>query len=584
MILQALSQYYERLQADPDSGVAPPGYCTQGVTTSIVLERHGAIKQIRDVRIDIRGKLRPAMLIIPVRPKGRTSTATKPGFLADETGYVLGADNKNKPERALAKFKAFRELHSRILEEVDDPAAKALLGFLEEWEPQDASQLKRWGEWAGTVVVFEYENEGYLHERSALREAWSRRNVPRDVYPGYCLVTGAEGSIARLHPPIKGVRNAQSTGAALVSFNFDAARSYGKEQTLNAPVDDSVAFRYTTALNYLLKRQNQRVQVGDATAVFWTARPSRAEEFMGRVLGWSDDAADVARIREWLRSVNSGHYPSDIDPDVPFFILGLGAPAKARLSVRFWYVGTVGDIRQRVQSHFEALSLEPLHASEPEFPGLGRLLLETAVRHEAKEIPETLADSVIRSFLGGTRYPDRLLPTLLNRARAEQADKDKRTGKSIPHISYFRAAMIKACLVRNYGKGKEAKMSLNNDCREPGYLLGRMFAVVERTQEHANPGINATVRDRYYGSASAAPAGVFPILLRLNQHHLSKLRGEKPGLAVNMEKLNCEIIDEMPERFPRRLGLEQQGMFALGYYHQRNALFRKKGDSAGREE
>jgi CRISPR-associated protein Csd1 len=127
-------------------------------------------------------------------------------------------------------------------------------------------------------------------------------------------------------------------------------------------------------------------------------------------------------------------------------------------------------------------------------------------------------------------------------------------------------------------------MSLNNDCREPGYLLGRMFAVVERTQEHANPGINATVRDRYYGSASAAPAGVFPILLRLNQHHLSKLRGEKPGLAVNMEKLNCEIIDEMPERFPRRLGLEQQGMFALGYYHQRNALFRKKGDSAGREE
>jgi CRISPR-associated protein Csd1 len=580
MILQALTSYYERLLADAGSGVPPAGYCSQGVRASIVLDRKGGIVQIRDLGIPSKGKPKPQLLVIPARPRGRTSTATRPGFLADETGYVLGADAKGKPKRALAKFEAFRNLHHRILRDVDDPGARALVRFLSDWDPGKASSLERWDEWVGTVIVFEYENEGYLHERSPLRKAWERVHTPEIVSQGFCLVTGAEGPIARLHLPIKGVRNAQFSGAALVSFNFDAACSYGKEQNFNAPVSEPVAFAYTTALNHLLKQRRQRVQVGDATTVFWTAAPSRAEEFMGRVFTSSDDAADVARLREWLEAARSGHYPRDLDPDMPFFILGLAAPAKGRLSVRFWYAGTVGDIGTRIERHFEALSLERLYGTEPQYPGLRQLLLETAVRHEPEEIPETLADAVMRAVLAGMRYPDRLLPTLLDRARTEQAEKDRRTGKPVPHLSYLRAALIKACLMRNYNKGKEATMSLNVTCREPGYLLGRLFAALERTQEYANPGINTTIRDRYYGSASVTPASVFPILIRLNQHHLSKVSGDKAGLAVNMEKLNGEIMDGMPERFPARLGLEEQGMFALGYYHQRNALFGGKKTKA----
>ncbi|HOW97091.1 MAG TPA: type I-C CRISPR-associated protein Cas8c/Csd1 [Kiritimatiellia bacterium] len=572
MILQALARYYGRLASDSSSGIAPPGYCAQGVTTSLVLGHDGQILQVRDIRITGKGKPRPALLVIPARPTGRTGASIKPGFLGDETGYALGDDGKGKAERAAEKFDSFRKLHRDLLAGVDDPAAEAMLRFLDTWEAEKAAALDRWMEWVGTTVVFEYADEGYLHNRERLKRAWEHMPQTKDSTGGVCLVTGNPSPIARLHPSIKGVRNAQTTGAALVSFNFDAVCSYGKEQSFNAPVSESAAFEYTTALNHLLKQGHQRIQLADATALYWTAQASKAESFMGMVFETSDDTAELARLREWLEAVRSGRFPKDLDPSVPFYMLGLAAPAKARLSVRFWYAGTVGEMGERLKRHFEDLAIKRRFENEPEYPALDRLLPETAVLHEAKNIPETLADAMMRSVLSGGRYPASLLPTLLARAHAEQAAKTKR-GKPEANVSYFRAALIKAVLVRNYNM--EVSMSLNPDCREPGYLLGRLFAVLERTQEYANPGINATIRDRYYGSASATPAAVFPVLVRLNQHHLSKLSGDKKGLAVTMENLNADIVGGLPERFPPRLNLEQQGMFALGYYHQR--LAKKQG-------
>lgn len=570
MILQALVQYYNRLGEDSSSGIAPTGYCTQGVTTSLVLSSDGIILQVRDIRIAGQGRPRPMLLVLPARPTGRT-IKINPAYLADETGYVLGEDGRRNPDRSREKFESFRKLHKEMLAGVDDLAAQALLRFLENWSPARASSLDRWNEWVGTVVVFEYENEGFLHERAALRTVWSRVQRSGDKGIGLCLVTGTRQSIARIHQQVKRVGPQGRANAPLVSFNFDAACSYGKEQSFNAPVGETAAEAYTLALNHLLASRRQRIQVADATTVFWTAKPSQAEQFMGLVFESTDDAAATARLREWLEAVRSGRFPKDLDPSVPFYILGLASLTKGRVTVRFWYAGTVGEIGERLKRYFDDLEIERQFANQPEYPGLGRLLRETAILREAKNIPETLAAAVMRSVLTGGNYPASLLPTLLTRARAEQAAKDKRTEKSQPNVSYFRAAMIKAVLVRNYSK--EVSMSLNPDCREPGYLLGRLFAVLERTQERANPGINATIRDRYYGSASATPAAVFPILCRLNQHHLSKLRGEKIGLAVNMEKLNGEIVAEMPEHFPPLLNLEQQGMFAIGYYHQRNQLF-----------
>ena len=561
MILQALIQYYERMRREQPKAIAEHGFCSQAVTTSLVLGRNGRVIQIRDLCTLERGWRIPSRLIVPERPKGKVGLSIKPAFLCDDTGYVFGIDNRGDPERAREKRSAFIEYHHNLLDGVQDDGARALIRFLDTSSPETAQTLDRWTEWCGSVVVFELEKEGYLHDRAVLRDLWLQKVAESpDTRPGICLVTGRKAPIARLHGPIRGVKGTK--GAMVVSFDDPAFCSYGKERGFNAPVGVAAATAYVLALNYLLVSPQHRLQIADATTVFWTAQKSRVEEFMGLVFETSDDAAEVARLREWLDAVRSGHYPKDLDPSVPFYILGLAAPAKSRLSVRFWYAGTVGEMGQRVKRHFDDIAIERLYDNEPEYPGLNWLLLETAGLHDAKNIPETLADAMMRSILTGGRYPASLLPILLSRARAEQAGKDKKTGKPKLNVSYFRAALIKAALVRNYNM--EVCMSLNPECREPGYLLGRLFAVLERTQAEAINNPNATIRDRYFGSASATPCAVFPVLLRLVQHHIAK--AEYGGIR---DREIGEIVERIAE-FPKRLSLEQQGMFALGYYHQRN--------------
>ena len=202
-----------------------------------------------------------------------------------------------------------------------------------------------------------------------------------------------------------------------------------------------------------------------------------------------------------------------------------------------------------------------------------RLALATAPsrdgRAKSEDIPPQLAGELMRAILSGNRYPGSLLANVVMRMRTDG------------DVSGVRVALCKAVLARNLRiqhSHEEVPVSLDPQSTQPAYLLGRLFAVLEYVQRSAlGKQVNATIRDRYYGAASATPASIFPVLLRNTKNHMSKLRKERPGLAVILEKEIGEIIAGLPERFPRSLVIEEQGRFAIGYYHQSQAHFTKRG-------
>jgi CRISPR-associated protein Csd1 len=418
-------------------------------------------------------------------------------------------------------------------------------------------------------LVFSLRGERlFIHDRPAAKLLWDEKiqrleseynkfgdKKQAQIATGVDLVTGMKGQIARVHRKIGGLGN--PTGNAVVSFNDEAYLSYGKKQSANAPISIASAFEYTTALNDLLDYSSgHRVTVADTVAVFWAARQSPVEGFLGFVLNPQKDDSANAELRLYLEAIHEGKQPRDVDPAVQFNVLGL-APNVARLSIRFWYSGTVGEIGERIGRHFRDICIEKQYKDkEPDYPPLWRLLLETAVQHKSENIPPLLAGSVMRSLLTGAKYPESLLAQVIARIRAEH------------DVNYYRASLIKGCLTRNHSR--EVCMSLDKDNKTPAYLLGRVFALLEKVQKDAIPGANTTIKDRYYSSASATPRSVFPILLRGAQHHIPKAPYGK-----HTEGQIEEVMQDVKE-FPAHLNLEDQGFFAIGYYHQRNANYQKK--------
>jgi CRISPR-associated protein Csd1 len=495
-----------------------------------------------------------------------------PNFAWDNTGYVLGVDGKGKPERTRRTHESFKELHREVSRGVDDAGLRALGQFLDSWRPDCFASLAQSEELLDTNLVFRLESDlCFLHERPAVREAWGEEyRRLAGTRNGFCLATGQETLVAALHPVISGVSGAQSSGALLVSFNLPAFMSYGKEQSLNAPVGERAAFAYTTALNFLVRTgSRQKIRPGDATTVFWAERSTPAEDLLAAIFdpsaraeetdesGPSEDLAATALIREVLAAAKAGRPIGEVDPtldpEVRFYILGL-SPNNARLAVRFWNVTSFGKLAERVGRYFRDMEVERQYPEDPEYPPLWRILLETAPLRKSENVPPLLAGALMRAILTGAPYPQSLFTTILGRIRADQT------------INYLRAAIVKACINRNYRK--EISMSLDIERTDCAYRLGRLFALLEKAQKDAvNP--TATIKDRYFSSASATPAAVFPQLLRLGQHHISK--AEYGGYT---DSLIAEVVDGIDE-FPKHLSLEDQGLFTLGYYHQRNAFFRK---------
>ncbi|MCL4408105.1 MAG: type I-C CRISPR-associated protein Cas8c/Csd1 [Thermotogae bacterium] len=569
MILQKLYLYYQRLNQNSESEIAPPGYSTEKIHFAIVINKKGEVVRVMDLRETDGKKKYPKLLVVPQIFQKRTS-GKKANFLWDNSKYVLGID-KEKSQDALECFEIFKLYHAEMGKNCVDEGYKALLLFLEKWKPENIENLDYKEDIPGSNIVFKFEDDAniFLHERSALKQLLMKiRSQNETATVSQCLVSGEDQPIPNIHPSIKGVKGAQSSGAAIVSFNIDSFNSYNKKQNFNAPIGETAAFSYTTALNHLLDRNSrQKIQIGDTTTVFWAERQSPIEDFFGMALDpESTFGSDNKEVFDFLNAARDGKKIEKIDPEIGFYILGL-APNASRIAVRFWYASTVGEIENALGQHYSDMRIDRnFPEKENEYPGIWRLLKETAVLGKSDNINPNLSGAFVRSILTGDYYPYEILSETLERVHADG------------DVNYYRASLIKGYLSRKYRKRNlrlEVNMSLNTGLKDPGYLLGRLFAVIEKVQEEANPGLNATIKDRYFSSASATPRAIFPQLIRLSQYHFAKLDS---GRKTNMEKLVQEIVDDV-DTFPAHLDMEEQGMFVLGYYQQRKDLFTSKKEN-----
>mgnify|MGYP000846653995 CR=1 FL=1 len=584
MILQALTEYYRALERE--GKITAPGWSPVKVSFALYLGTSGTLEQMVSIQTEQpKGKkmvLAPQNIPLPAPVKRTVGVAAN--FLCDNSSYLLGIDNKGKPQRTLECFAACKELHENLLKDVDSPAAQSVLAFFRTWDPEKARENPILAECledilAGGNLIFRTEN-GYVHEDPAVRRAWETYYNSAGGGPqGICLVTGEMGPIENIHPSIKNVVGAQSSGAALVSFNAPAFCSYGKEQNLNAPTGKFASFAYTAALNHLLADRDHIFRIGDATVVCWAgnAKPAYAVLFGGAFFG-SPVSYTENDLRGMIKSLCSGQqvvYDEDnLDPDMDFYILGL-SPNAARLSVRFFLHNTFGGFLRNLQAHYDRLEIvRPTYDKFETLP-LWKLLSETVNENSRDKAPAPeLAGEVLWAVLMNTRYPATLLNGATLRIRAER------------EVTRGRAAILKAYYIKlseaanreNPDIPKEVlQVTLNPDASNIPYTLGRLFSVMEAIQEAANPGINATIKDKYFNSAAATPAVIFPVLTNLAQKHLKKLRSSNRGLSIVYDKQLTELFSKLEEtEYPARMNLPQQGSFQLGYYHQTQARYQKK--------
>ncbi len=570
-ILRSLTRQYDRLAAN---GRAPSyGFSHEPISFCIVLAPNGDVVDVGDIR-DTSGKApRPTRCPVP-RPVSR-SVNIAPNFLWDKTAYALGVtrDSSTKTMRLASRGEhaAFTRLHMDLLGQEDDDGLQAVLAFLRGWMPESYDDLRHAADMLDTNVVFRLDGDlEYVQCRNASLQVWQEHLASQSQAEALCLVTGERGPVQRLHPKIKRVRGAQSSGASVVSFNLDAFESFGHKQGDNAPVSDRAVFAYTTALNAMLAPDSRRsIQIGDTTTVFWAdaadgdKTADAAEDFLSFLLDPpSTDDGESAEVRVKLTAVSEGRPWEEIDPDLHedtrFFVLGL-APNAARLSVRYWCEDSIGALGRRIAEHWRDLRLEP--PAWGTAPPVWSLLLETAPQRRADNIPPTLGGALMRAILTGSRYPRSLLAAIVGRMRA---DKD---------LNARRVAICRACLARDYRlelADEDVPMSLNREDPNAAYRLGRLFAMYESLQRAALGNVNATIKDRYFGAASATPASVFPLLERSSANHLATLRrGTSARLARWFDSEIDSIVDGLETAFPRSLRLEDQGRFAIGYHHQR---------------
>ncbi len=574
MILQALTKYYESLSEQ--GKVDREGWCKAKVSYSINLSKDGEILGIISLkREEERGKKTvwvPPQIKVPEMVTRSSGVASN--FLCDNSKYILGIDAEGTNQRILNCFEAAKEKHLSLLSGTKGDMAQAVRNFFETWDPEKASECdeirEKWEDITDGGNLIFCMGMNYAQDDPFIQEAWekSKSTSSEGGQTGTCLVTGQKAEISRIHKTIKGVPGAQSSGAALVSFNAPAFESYGKEQSYNAPVGKYAEFAYTTALNYLLNQRKYTFQLGDSIIVFWaeSAKEAYQAAFFASVDPKPDNQEEIRGIFENLKKDRPVQIRDIIlNSEQRFYILSL-APNAARLSVRFFYQDSFGNMLKNLSAHYERMEMVKPSWEDREYLGIRDMLSETVNQNSKDKTPvPNMAAFVLQAILSGTRYPASLYTDVLIRIRAEQ-------GK----VTWGRTAIIKAYLIRN-DNWKEGVnyMGLNEESRETAYVLGRLFSVLESIQMEANPGIKATIRDRYFNSACATPASIFPVLVKLKNSHMKKLERDKGGAKGYYEKLLTEIMGKLDE-YPRRLSLEEQGKFILGYYHQVQKKYEKK--------
>lgn len=587
MILQSLVAYYESLERKGE--ITRPGWCMAKAGFALELSLTGELKRVLPLKIETeRGKktvLEPQKFTVPQMVTRSSGIASN--FLCDNSSYLLGIDNKGKPERSKECFQCAKAKHLDILKKVESPEGNAIIRYFETWKPDEAGENPVLADvmeeiMAGTNLIFWVE-DGYAQTVEEIKEAWEGYLGDSVSGPkGICLVTGKNTEISRIHGTIKGVLGAQSSGAALVSFNAPSFESYGKEQSYNAPVGTYAAYAYTTALNHLLADKKHVTTIGDTTIVYWSEDGD--EVYQNIFQEMSEPSVDnyetvdgVFKNLEGGKAVCVPGVVESISMDQRFYILGL-APNAARAAVRFFYQDSFGSILKHIKEHYDRMEIVRSARDTCRYLGTWRMMMETVNKksRDKKPIP-SMAGVTYRAIMSGGRYPDSLYQGVLGRIRAEQDDSDNRIYK----ITRGRAAIIKAYLLKNgTGDKEEITMALNEDSKNVAYTLGREFAVLEAIQEDANPNINATIKDRYFNAACAAPASIFPILFKLKNSHTRKMNHK--GKEIYYEKMlgdlqeRISVGEEIRLGYPKRLSLEDQGMFILGYYHQTQKRYEKK--------
>ena len=583
MILQALVRCYEALAERGE--LEKPGWSPVKVSWGLELDADGQVKSLLPLGgMDSKSKQFSRTMTLPNKLKS-TSRASS-NFLWDNSEYILGLGKKeNTTEK---NFQACVWRHQEILKDVKHPFAQAIVKFFDGWKPENSfenpiikTNIKELIKGGNIVFVMEDSNGElqFAHDVPEIRRAWDETYISMgNEEVGRCLVTGEKTPIAILHPSISGVYGAKSFGALLVSFNMEASESYGKEQGRNAPVGKYAAFAYGAALNYMVGHADFHGRLGDTTLVYWAedAEPAYGSAFMAMMGMGGEDKNEITQkeLSSVLtalcdgRTVKWANVP--LNPKNRFYILGL-APNASRLSVRFFLQNSFDEFAQNYQKHQEDLDIVRPAFDERETLSMWALLRETVNPNSRdKSAQPQLVGEMLRAVLTGSLYPSALYTQTEIRLRAEK------------EINRGKAAIIKAYLLRNVVEQQKDQthvykevldVELNEQSTYLPYRLGRLFAVLEAVQQKANPNINTTIKDRYFNSACATPALVFPTLLRLVQSHLSKIGG---GAEVYYDKMITELLGDVTQSYPLRLSLQDQGIFQIGYYHQKQKLFTKK--------
>ena len=583
MILQALVRCYEALAERGE--LEKPGWSPVKVSWGMELDADGQVKSLLPLgSMDAKSKQFSRTMTLPNKLKS-TSRASS-NFLWDNSEYILGLGKKeNTTEK---NFQACVWRHQEILKDVKHPFAQAIVKFFDGWKPENSfenpiikTNIKELIKGGNIVFVMEDSNGElqFAHDVPEIRRAWDETYISMGSEEvGRCLVTGEKTPIAILHPSISGVYGAKSFGALLVSFNMEASESYGKEQGRNAPVGKYAAFAYGAALNYMVGQADFHGRLGDTTLVYWAegAEPAYGSAFMAMMGMGGEDKNEITQkeLSGVLTALCQGNTVKwanvPLNPENRFYILGL-APNASRLSVRFFLQDSFDAFVKHYQKHQERLNIVRPAFDERETLSMWALLRETVNPNSRdKSAQPQLVGEMLRAVLTGSLYPSALYTQTEIRMRAEK------------EINRGKAAIIKAYLLRNVVEQQKDQthvykevldVELNEQSTYLPYRLGRLFAVLEAVQQKANPNINTTIKDRYFNSACATPALVFPTLLRLAQSHLSKIGG---GAEVYYDKMITELLGDVTQSYPLRLNLQDQGIFQIGYYHQKQKLFTKK--------
>jgi len=565
MILQKLYEYYNRLGTLPPSGSE-----LKEIEFVIIIDSDGNFKRFESKRID---KKKCASFIVP-KGVGRTS-APKANALWDNGKYVLGLETEHKKCNDLF----IENLKSIAKDNPSDVSIRAVLSFYNKPLADRICQFERDSlyiivkENMGSNFTFQLEGDDCLVAEK-LYLIKKEDNISKDSQRGVCLVTGQHGNLARLTTatPIPG----NSPAAALVGMQVNSGYdSYGKSQAYNAPILQDVEFRYTSALKSLLgKDSRNKFKVGDRVFLFWGAGNNelvnKIEDsfwnFSNLDLEKKDNPNEkIGKIEKLYKSIWSGQIQTTLDDK--FHILGL-APNTGRIAVVSWEDLTLKEFSGRLLQHFSDMEIADIRKPDKRKPysGLYTMLSNITISGKSSDSPAYLIEAIMKAIVSGSCYPFPLYTIALERIQNTIREQPITIGR----VSILKAYINRYTRFNKNSKKLEIMLDKTND--NPGYVCGRLTAVMEQIQSSANGG--DSIRSTFMTSASTTPTSVFPAMLALSNHHLEKL---STGSKIYYEKLKQEIISLLPATgFPARLNLLDQGRFFVGYYHQKHDLFTKK--------